>query len=88
MITYKRVLNSLMSSVHRLEVGQDYELNVSIQTMTRQVTPKEMVRWLKLRTFGVPDLFVQTHWRFGRRRYLFTCRINYMDGVQEAMVAT
>ena len=56
MKTYKRVLDSLMSSVHRLEVGQDYGAEREYtDDEKRQVTPEEMVRWLNLRTFGVPD---------------------------------
>ncbi len=55
---YKRVLDSLMSSVHRLEVDQEYsfERREYSDDGKRQVTPAEMVRcWLNLRTFGVPN---------------------------------
>ena len=56
MKTYKRVLDSLMSSVHRLEVGQDYGAEREYtDDEKRQVTPEEMVRRLNLRTFGGPD---------------------------------
>ena len=53
---YKRVLDSLMSSVHRLEVGQEYSFEREYtDDEKRQVTPAEMVRWLNVRTFGVPN---------------------------------
>jgi hypothetical protein len=57
MKTYKRVLDSLMSSVHRLEAGNDYSIEREYTTddEKRQVTPEELVRWLNLRTFGVPS---------------------------------
>jgi hypothetical protein len=55
---YKRILDSLMSSVHRLvEEGQEefgYEREYTDAEM-RQVTPTELVRWLNMRTFGVTD---------------------------------
>jgi hypothetical protein len=44
MKNYKRVLSSLMSSVHRLEVGQDYAAEREYtDDEKRQVTPEEMV---------------------------------------------
>ena len=47
-----------MSSVHRLvEEGQEefgYKREYTDAEM-RQVTPTELVRWLNLRTFGVPN---------------------------------
>ncbi|KAI2508146.1 hypothetical protein MHU86_6319 [Fragilaria crotonensis] len=53
---YKRILDSLMSSVHRLGPGQQYEYNrVYTEAEKRQVTPEELLRWLNMRTFGVPD---------------------------------
>jgi hypothetical protein len=55
---YKRILDSLMSSVHRLvEEGQEefgYKREYTDAEM-RQVTPTELVRWLNMRTFGVTD---------------------------------
>jgi hypothetical protein len=45
-----------MSSVHRLEVGQEYSFEREYtDDEKRQVTPAEMVRWLNVRTFGVPN---------------------------------
>ena len=45
-----------MSSVHRLEIGQEYEYEREYtDAELRQVTPTELVRWLNLRTFGVTD---------------------------------
>ncbi|KAI2497781.1 hypothetical protein MHU86_16723 [Fragilaria crotonensis] len=53
---YKRILDSLMSSVHRLGPGQQYEYNrVYTEAEKRQVTPEELLRWLNMRRFGVPD---------------------------------
>jgi hypothetical protein len=54
---YKRILDGLMSSVHRLEPGEEqYELGrVYTAEELRQVTPTELMRWLNIRTFGVPD---------------------------------
>ena len=53
---YKRVLDSLMSSVHRLEAGQDYCIECEYtDDKKRQVTPDELVRWFNLRTFGVTN---------------------------------
>ena len=51
---YKRVLDNLMSSVHRLEAGQEYSYErVYTDEEKREITPTELVRWLNLRTFGV-----------------------------------
>ena len=46
-----------MSSVHRLEPGEEqYELGrVYTAEELRQVTPTELMRWLNIRTFGLPD---------------------------------
>ncbi len=53
---YKRVLASLMSSVHCLEVGQEYLFeHEHTDNEKQQVMPAEMVRWLNVRTFGVPN---------------------------------
>jgi len=54
---YKRILDSLMSSVHRLAVDQQeygYEREYTDAEL-REVTPTELVRWLNMRTFGVTD---------------------------------
>jgi len=51
---YKRVLDNLMSSVHRLEADQEYPYDrVYTDEEKREITPTELVRWLNLRTFGV-----------------------------------
>ena len=48
--------NSLMSSVHWLEAGQDYYIEREYtDNEKRQVTPDELVRWFNLRTFGVTN---------------------------------
>ena len=53
---YKRILDNLMSSVHRLEVGQEYPYTREYtDDEKRQITPKELVRWLNMRTFGSPN---------------------------------
>ncbi|KAI2509490.1 hypothetical protein MHU86_4867 [Fragilaria crotonensis] len=53
---YKRILDSLMSSVHRLGLGEQYDYGrVYTDNEKRQVTPEELMRWLNKRTFGVPD---------------------------------
>ena len=53
---YKRILDSLMSSVHRLGPQQQYEYTrVYTDEEKRQVTPDELLRWLNMRTFGVAD---------------------------------
>jgi hypothetical protein len=45
-----------MSSVHRLEAGNDYSIEREYtDDEKRQVTPEELVRWLNLQTFGVPN---------------------------------
>ena len=45
-----------MSSVHWLEAGNDYSIEREYtDDGKRQVTPEELVRWLNLRTFGVPN---------------------------------
>ena len=51
---YKRVLDNLMSSVHRSEDGQVYPYKREYTNAgLREVTPAEMVRWMNLKTFGV-----------------------------------
>ena len=58
---YKRILDSLMSSVHRLRPGEQYEYNrVKTEAEKRQVTPEELLGWLNLRTFGVPNPALDT----------------------------
>ena len=53
---YKRILDNLMSSVHRLEVGQEYPYTREYtDDKKRQITPTELVRWLNMRTFGSTD---------------------------------
>ena len=53
---YKQILDSLMSSVHRLGPGEQYDYGrVYTDNEKRQVTPEELMRWLNIRTFGVPD---------------------------------
>ena len=53
---YKRILDNLMSSVHRLEVGQEYPYTREYtDDEKRQITPTELVRWLNMRTFGSTD---------------------------------
>jgi hypothetical protein len=53
---YKRILDNLMSSVHRLENGQVYPYERKYtDAELQEVTPAEMVRWMNLRTFGVPE---------------------------------
>ena len=48
MKTYKRVLDSLMSSVHRLEVGQDYSVEREYTNdEKRQVTPGRSGKMVK-----------------------------------------
>jgi hypothetical protein len=42
-----------MSSVHRLGPGYDCG-RVYSENKKRQVTPEELMRWLNIRTFGVP----------------------------------
>ena len=53
---YKRILDNLMSSVHRLEDGQVYLYEREYtDAELREVTPAEMIRWMNLKTFGVPE---------------------------------
>jgi hypothetical protein len=53
---YKRILDNLMSSVHRLEDGQVYPYEHEYTAAElREVTPAEMIRWMNLKTFGVPE---------------------------------
>jgi hypothetical protein len=45
-----------MSSVHRLEDGQVYLYEREYtDAELREVTPAEMIRWMNLKTFGVPE---------------------------------
>ena len=45
-----------MSSIHRLEAGQEYSYEHDYtDEEKRQVTPAELVRWFNIRTFGVSD---------------------------------
>lgn len=45
-----------MSSVHRLDPGQQYDVDrVYTDAEKRQVTPEELMRWLNIRAFGVAD---------------------------------
>ena len=45
-----------MSSVHRRGPGQEYVYDrVYTDVEKRQVTPEELLRWLNVRTFGIPD---------------------------------
>ena len=44
---YKSVLDNLMSSVHRLEAGQEYSYErVYMDEEKREITPTELVTWL------------------------------------------
>ncbi len=53
---YKQIVDSLMSSVHRLVPGEQYDYGrVYTEKEKRQVTPGGLMRWLNIRTFGVPD---------------------------------
>ncbi len=53
---YKRILDNLMSSVHCLEDGQVYLYESEYtDAELREVTPAEMIRWMNLKTFGVPE---------------------------------
>ena len=53
---YKRVLDSLMSSVHRLAPEQEYSYEREYtDEEKRQITPEELVRWLSMRTFGTTN---------------------------------
>ena len=53
---YKRILDSLMSSVHRRGPGQEYGYDrVYTDVEKRQVTPEELLRWLNVQAFGIPD---------------------------------
>ncbi len=53
---YKQVLDSLMSSVDRLEPGNEYECDrVYTDAEKRRVTPGELICWLNIPTFGDPD---------------------------------
>ena len=53
---YKRILDSLMSSVHRRIQGERYEYGqVYTAEEMRQVTPEESMRWLNIQTFVVAD---------------------------------
>jgi hypothetical protein len=71
---YKPILESLMSSVHRLEAGHHYESDrVYTDAEKRQVNPEEMMRWLNNRAFGVPvrdpDVFIKPLLRSSNRRH-------------------
>jgi hypothetical protein len=56
MKTYERVLDSLISSVYRLEAGNVYSIECEYtDNEKRQVMPEELVRWLNLQTFGLPN---------------------------------
>jgi hypothetical protein len=45
----KRILDSLMSSVDRLEPGNEYECDrVYTDAEKRRVTPGELIRWLNI----------------------------------------
>jgi hypothetical protein len=53
---YKWILDNLMSSVHCLEDGQIYPCKREYTCAELQeVTPAEMVRWMNLKAFGVPE---------------------------------
>ena len=53
---YKRVLDSLMSSVHCLAPEQEYPYELEYTDKEkRQITPEELVRWLSMRTFGTTN---------------------------------
>ena len=53
---YKRILDSLMSSVHRRMPGEQYEVGQEYTVdQLREVTPEELMRWLNIQTFGIAD---------------------------------
>ena len=54
---YKRILDRLMSSVHRRIQGEQYEYGqvYTAEELRQQVTQEELMRWLNIRTFGVAD---------------------------------
>jgi hypothetical protein len=53
---YKQILDSLMSSVDHLKPGNEYECDrVYTDAEKRRVTPRELILWLNIRTFGDPD---------------------------------
>ena len=53
---YKRILDSLMSSVHWLGPGEQNDYwHVYSENEKRQMTLEELMQWLNIRTFGVPD---------------------------------
>ena len=89
-----------MSSVHRLEDGQVhlYEREYTDAEL-REVTPAEMIRWMNLKTFGVPKRarnsdtvrpMVRANslafWK--KRQFHSLCRIACMDGGVGRMMGT
>ncbi len=80
-----------MSSVHRTGPRQEYEYNrVYSDAEKRQVTPEELLRWLNLHTFGIPDPAPDTRIRplvrantiafWKKRQFRFTCLTVYTVG--------
>jgi hypothetical protein len=54
---YKRILDNLMSSVRGLENGLVHPYKrMYTDAELREVTPAEMVRWMNLGTFGIPEI--------------------------------
>ena len=86
---YKRILDSLMSSVHLLGPGEHYDYGrVYTENEKRQVTPEELMRWLNIRTWpqmAIRPLVHANTVAFWKKQFHSICQIICMVGEQVQM---
>ena len=64
---YKPLLDAVMSFVHGVNYGRDRKYT---KVELRALTPNDVVRWMNLKTFGIPDPPIDSNPMFARSNTL------------------
>ena len=64
---YKPSLDNVMSFVHGIDYGRDRQYT---KGELRALTPHDIMRWMNLKTFGIPDPPIDANPRFARSNTL------------------